>query len=733
MSKVNNTVNNTVNNDASFNRHLGDSIMFQPDGSPFSTIYNDIYFDTLGGGEQSEQVFIHGNNIEEQLITRNNQVLANTKDHSRQHANTFTIAETGFGTGLNFLLTLALYQRLFIKTVPSAQQKHTKKSHPHTFIPLHFISVEKHPLTKKQIQQSLKLWLPKLSNQITLLLEQYPEEQTLGEQVSLNIIDKQVTLTLIFDDATHGFSKINNHKRKAVGIVDAWYLDGFSPTKNPDMWSSALFEQIARLSKEQATLATFTIAGIVRRGLKAVGFRLYKKTITGKKKEILAAIFQQSNTSGKGYQLRPKITKPMHVTIIGGGIASACAAYALTKKGIKVILYCKDNHVAQGASSNVMGALFPLLHQQRDDISEFYEKAFWRARELYDELTENGFSYAHQWCGLLEISYKDALLKRQRQFEHNDVWSHALIHSVNEEQASQLASITLHNGGLFMPNAGWISPPELVKALLNASASTNRLTIETETKITKITAVATIKSQPLTDQQPSNKEPTNWELTTNKGTLAIGTLVICGGAESSHLNIIDELPMSPVRGQVSNMKTHITETTTSLNSLSTVICHKGYLTPAYKNVQCIGATFEKNTNDISERSVDDEFNLNMLEKCLPNIANWTLNDVSSSKARLRCVTPDHMPIVGIMPKTNEHKTVYSHLAKDKNWRYDTPQPYYENLYVLSGLGARGLCSAPLLADILAADLTGEPYPVDNTMLFNLAPNRFVIRDIIKRK
>jgi tRNA 5-methylaminomethyl-2-thiouridine biosynthesis bifunctional protein len=97
------------------------------------------------------------------------------------------------------------------------------------------------------------------------------------------------------------------------------------------------------------------------------------------------------------------------------------------------------------------------------------------------------------------------------------------------------------------------------------------------------------------------------------------------------------------------------------------------------------------------------------------------------------MTPDHLPIVGAMPNIEQHKKMYAHLAKDKNWRYQEPAPVIENLFVLTGLGARGLCTAPLLAEILTADLTGEDYPVGTQELFNLSPNRFVIRDIIRRK
>jgi len=175
------------------------------------------------------------------------------------------------------------------------------------------------------------------------------------------------------------------------------------------------------------------------------------------------------------------------------------------------------------------------------------------------------------------------------------------------------------------------------------------------------------------------------------------------------------------------------ETNESISKLSTVICHKGYLTPKSNSIHCIGATFDKDSFDTQSKPEDDEFNLNMLNKCLPELVNWSLNDVKSSKARLRCMTPDHLPIVGSMPDIDSHKQSYPHLSKDKNWRYNQVAPVTDNLFIMTGFGARGLCSVPLCADILADDICGTRYPVDEQMLFNLAPNRFVIRDIIRRK
>lgn len=666
-------------------------VTYLEDGAPYCQRFDDIYFDSQSGTAQSDFVFIQKNQIKRRLQSENK---------------LFTVAETGFGTGLNFLLTLQAYQK--------AQQETSKK-----LTPLHFISVEKYPLSKQQLEQSLSI-LPELSDFSALLLEHYPENPTeLTKNFDANFFAGKVKLTVIFDDAAQGLSSI---KSSRSGVVDAWYLDGFSPAKNPDMWSEALFSHIGRLSKEQSTLTTFTVAGFVKRQLREIGFRLEKLPAPGKKKEMFYGVMQSNPLTRKGYQLRPRIIKPQHVSIIGGGVASACAAYALTQQGVKVTLYCKDSSLAQGGSSNAIGALYPLLHQQADEISNFYQQAFWRARALYDEVAEQGYSFGHKWCGLLEVSYKDSLDKRQQAFESLNAWPNELIHGVNAQEASELASIDLPYGGLFMPNAGWISPQELVKQVFQAAKATNRLKIMTDTHVSKIRQVT---------GATANVADKSWKISTNQGEFDASILVICGGAEAIEIEQLKSLPLTATRGQVTSMKT-----TPEINKLSTVICHKGYLTPENKGIHCIGATFQKNDTNMQPDKKDDDYNLSMLGKCLPELAesiNWQVDDISSSKARLRCMSQDHLPLVGAVPDISQHIETYPHLAKDKNWRYSQPAPCIDNLYVLLGLGARGLCSAPLAADILTADLCNTPYPMDNQMLFNLSPNRFIIRDIIKRK
>lgn len=676
------------------------TLSFNKHGTPYSEQFNDIYFDRESGYQQSEQVFIIGNNISERI---------------KQASDHFVIGEMGFGTGLNFLLTLQAYHKL--------QQEVGHNKYPK----INFISVEKYPLTKEQLTKSLQA-LPQLSFFADILLAKYPELESYDDELkefSLSFFDGQVTLKIIINDATEALLSINSPSNSCLnkGLVDAWYLDGFSPAKNPEMWSEQLFEQIGRLSKAQASITTFTVAGFVRRQMKNVGFRTQKKTCVGNKHEMLTGVFQQNPKSNKGYQLRSTINKPQHVSIIGGGIASACAALALTKQGIKVTLYCKDNSLAQGASSNAIGALYPLLHQQADDISLFYQQAFWRAKAVYNDVAEQGFTFPHSWCGLLEVSYKESLAKRQQKFIELATWPKDLIHGVDASKASELANVDLTYGGLFMPNAGWLSPQDAVKQIINAAKATGRLRVENNTLVTKI--------KPKQTGGVNNSHQKNWQLITNKGDFDASVVVVCGGAEALDLDWINQLPFSSVQGQVTSMKTN-----KNISKLSTVICHKGYLTPSYKNVHCIGATFNKNSTRTTAKPEEDQFNIDMLSTCLPELTtsiDWTTQDIANSKSRLRCMTPDHMPMVGAMPDIQKHIETYPHLAKDKNWKYNQVAPVIDNLYVMMGFGARGLCSAPLAADILAADLCGTPYPVDNNMLFNLSPNRFIIRDIVRRK
>lgn len=216
---------------------------------PYSTIFDDVYFSSDNGLLETEYVFIAGND----LINR---------WHTLE-GNRFSIAETGFGTGLNFLCAA----KHWLESAPAEAK-------------LIFTSLEKYPLNGADLQQSLQHW-PALKPLSDALLLNY---ETLLAHGTCTLFNQRIQLNLRIGDAVSELGKINTK-------ADAWFLDGFAPSKNPDMWQAPLFAQMARLSHSQTSFATFTSAGMVRRALTTAGFNVIKKPGFGKKREMIYGSF----------------------------------------------------------------------------------------------------------------------------------------------------------------------------------------------------------------------------------------------------------------------------------------------------------------------------------------------------------------------------------------------------------------------------------------------------------
>ncbi len=223
------------------------SLNQQSQPQPYSIIFDDVYYSSDNGLLETDYVFLQGNHLRQRW-----QALSSSH---------FTIIETGFGTGLNFLCAAQMWLN------------HAPKN-----ASLHFISTEKYPLTLQEISAALQAW-PALNEVSKPFLAQYK-----ALSYTAQLFDNRVQLTLLIGDATAGITNLDT-------TADAWFLDGFSPAKNPEMWQPALFAQMARLSTSDTTFATFTSAGKVRRGLQEAGFRVNKQAGFGKKREMLTGSF----------------------------------------------------------------------------------------------------------------------------------------------------------------------------------------------------------------------------------------------------------------------------------------------------------------------------------------------------------------------------------------------------------------------------------------------------------
>tara|TARA_R110000751_G_scaffold15290_2_gene49373 strand:- start:68848 stop:70839 length:1992 start_codon:yes stop_codon:yes gene_type:complete len=656
------------------------NIRFNENGTPYATEFEDLYFSDAQGIDETTHVFV-----------KNNKLLERWKDYS---APLFTIAETGFGTGLNVLVTI-LYFHKFVQQVDSPAFR------------LHFISIEKFPISHADLTQALALY-PQLKQYADALLAQYPIPVAGCHR--LCFLGGKVTLDLWLGDVHDVLPQIEN---KPLGLVDSWFLDGFAPSKNPDMWTQGLFENMALLAKNNCHFATFTAAGHVKRGLREAGFTVTKQPGHGRKRDMLAGLIDKSadNLSRLPYftRLPATISAIPKIAIIGGGLAGANCAYALSKRGLSATLYCKENTLAQGASGNAQGGFYPLLNAQAGHGSQIQALAFNFASTLYQQLISQGFDYSHQWCGTLQLGFNDKVVSRYRKLVENQTWPEAMLHWVDPQQATQLANLDLPYPGLFIPQGGWINLPELVAQLAKAADAT------------------VVPNKHLKSLVQSND---TWQLSWQDGSQTRADIVIMAtGSDSADCQQMSQLPFRLIRGQVEAIRSQ-----NELAKLSTVLCHKGYLTPAWQGSHALGSTYIKDDKNCDYRGSEQQVNLAMHQQALSK-CDWleAIEPTTNGRASIRCSTPDHLPMVGAVPNISAQTQQYHDLYKALR-APNYPQPInHSNLFMLCGLGSRGLTTAPLCAEILASQIVDEPLPLPNHLLDALNPNRFLVRGLIRRQ
>ena len=650
-------------------------------GTPVSREFDDVYFSNQNGLKETRYVFLGGNNLPARFAT-----------HARA---LFVAAETGFGTGLNFLTLWHAFDR-FHQAQPQAKLQR-----------LHFISMEKFPLTQADLAAAHACW-PELEPYAAQLRQQWP--QALPGCQRLLLDGGRVTLDLWFGDVK---TLIDHFDDGLQGSVDAWFLDGFAPAKNPEMWTPALFAAMARLARADATFATFTAAGFVRRGLEQAGFRVTRRKGFAHKREMLcgtlAATSPCSHTA-PWYARAPAAGED--IALIGGGVASALLALALLRRGKTVTLYCADDAPAQNASGNRQGALYPLLNQHDPALARFFPAAFGFARRLYDNLP---VTFAHDWCGVTQLAWDQKSADKIQQMLAMAL-PEALAQAVNVGQAEQLAGVRLGCGGIHYPAGGWLAPAQLTAALFEL-AQQQGLRVHWQHHLTQL-----------------EKADSGWRLRFVAAADAHHqNIVLANGHAITSLAQSAQLPVYPVSGQVSHIPTR-----PGLSALKQVLCYEGYLTPLSPefNTHCIGASYHRGDASLSYREEDQQENRQRLLRCLPE-CEWTAAvDVSAGEARngVRCATRDHLPMAGNLPDYAALLTQYADLQRLRQRQADiAPAPVWPGLFVLGALGSRGLCSGPLAAEVLAAQLCDEPIPLDRATLAALSPNRYWVRKLLKGK
>lgn len=633
-------------------------IHYNEQGTPVSDAFDDVYFSNESGLHETQYVFVDKNRLVERW-----------PQHPKAH---FHIIETGFGTGLNFLVAWRNFQRYL--------QEHSDTQCRR----LYFSSFEKFPLTVEDLTQALACW-PELTDLSKLLLEQYPKASPGCHRLSF--FNGQVVLDLWLGDVHDNLPQLS-----AVNIADAWFLDGFAPSKNPEMWQQTLFDGMARLSQAGTTVATFTSAGLVRRGLQSVGFHVRKVKGHGRKREM--AIAEMPALSSKSAVTHRIPAEP--VVIVGGGIAAMLMALALVERGRAVHLLCADQEVGVGASHNRQGALYPQLQSSFTANSQFHLACFSFATRRYQQLLQQ-FSFPAAFCGVLQLACNAQLARRFSKVMAEPAYPDSVVQQVTAAQASQIAGVDLPFSGVFFAEGGWIAPQRFCQAALAWLQLQPGFQISFGCKLLRFNPTASgfdlatesIQSEVVAEHPDSKPAP-----------LYAKQLVLCTGQNLHRFTQTKHLPLNLIRGQVSHVRSN------SLGQLKTVLCHQGYITPqdpGFSAESCIGATFDREVDQqqpLAEvTAVDNQFNLDLVNTVLQQPSWFADAEVTSAKAAFRTTAPDHLPIGGEL------------LA---------------NCNVLGGLGARGLLFAPLLAETLAARLCGEPEPLSETLNELISAKRFSV-------
>lgn len=621
---------------------------------PTSDQFDDVYFSHANGLSESCYVFIEQNQLPKRFLAQH---------LAQQHAQTaqyFVIGETGFGTGLNFLATCHAWQIAH----QQAQSLSTQTNPPAI---LHFISTEKYPLKKHDLQTALATWrhhVPKLAVWIDALIHHYPLAIAGCHRRFFEIDGVCVLLDLWLGDAKDSLTQLTQQTTAHLKI-DAWFLDGFAPSKNSELWSVELFALIKQLSKKSTTLATFTAAGHVKRHLQQLGASVLKVKGFGHKREMICANFEHAFDDDK------QPSRPKTALIIGAGISGLMAAYSLSLRGITCTLIDKVAPL-NGASGNPRALLSPKLTHASYANIHLATSAHLYANWLYHTLSQRQSPPLFSQTGTLDLFAPNP--------KSHDKLS-TLVNSYPNDFIWQTANFQDQIFTAFFAQAGLVNPQQL-SAFILSQPRIHFCTLDVK-KIHQDTHGIFI-----TDNRTNT-------------TLQADIAIICAGFESHQLG--DVFECRKIRGQVSwwhdsqavKAFNQQLATITQSSSPACAIKYDGYACTFDdgKPTLLCGASFVRNDTKTDIRPSEHQTNQDKLAQYFPNLSTAT---PTQGRASIRAQTPDYHPIAGQIDR---------------------------RLYVMTGMGSKGFALAPLCAEILVSSIMGEFLPTTTTILDNIHPKR----------
>lgn len=699
---------------------------------PTSEMFGDVYFSMQDGLAESRYVFIDNNHLPQRLLAHLSesepaQLPKQQAYQSLQPVQTqpccFTIAELGFGTGLNFFATWALWQQL------KQQQTH------HNRRLLHFISFEKHPLTKADLSQALASWSeqePELTPLIQQFLAQYPP--LVAGCHRLNFMQDGIILDLWLGDAADNLAKLYCNQtdvqqtqpqltKGTMPKVDAWFLDGFAPSCNASLWTDTVFAQIKRLSKPRTTVSSFSCAGVVKRGLVNAGFEIAKVKGFGRKREMLTAVMPTahisvitSSSTKTAEQSRMDSTgsddksATVDVVVVGAGVSGLMAAWSLANRGYQVTLVDKSQPLA-GASGNPRGLLAPKMTP---------------LHHVHEHLHSIGYLYACRQFQTMQLPHlpnilesttaMDLLLNANVNTEQIAAYPNTFAQVLSQTEAETVSGLTQHDfsQNQYLPLSGLINPQALAMHVLeHPNICYQQLHVS---HITEQPQYIRVTGQNMMDQSSTLEQSAAQQ--TQPTHIDAQHLIWCTAHETHQLDnrVFD---FRKIRGQLSWFtptafeQAHMPKIPLKYGgycaSFTSAASQEQTDIHTHPNAQMdcpnakqflLGASFVRNEVDLTLRDSEHVSNRHKLIQALPELATVINNDTKNWHGRvgIRAQTPDYHPLVGQLMGS-------------------------QTVWTLSGMGSKGFAYAPICAEILADLLSGQIPAVSSTLIDKLSPNR----------
>lgn len=659
------------------------SLNWLDSGLPYSSRYDDVYYSRDDELAESQHVFIRANNLQQRW------------SDSGVDAQVFTIAELGFGSGLNFMQVARLWSE--------AKQRPAR---------LNYLAFEKYPLTCEQLRRIHQRW-PGLAAQSNDLQQVYPDHSVGCHRLCLA---NNVTLDLYYGDA---YSQLAARYAQSKTAIDCWFLDGFSPRQNPELWERQLFQLIAEASKPTTTLSTYSVAGSVRRALEETGFEIEKLPGHGNKRHMLRASRSMSSSSGGTDSHHPASLNrepwfelpdfaPCHrkAIVIGAGLAGCSTAYSLALRGWQVTVFDSADRPATGASGNAQLALRCRLFKSHTSPAEFFLHSFlFAARQFHKLRKEAGVDW-HD-CGVLQLS--KAMNKRNalNDSDLTALYSEKIIKPLSLADASEKAGTQLRESAWHIPAGGWVDPDSLCRAYL----SHPNIELVAGTGITRI-----------------ERHGETWEVENSSSETSRSEIVVIANSYGAkQFEQSRELPLQAVRGQITEL-----QSSSKSRGLKTVVSGERTVFPAKEHTHVLAASYSSDNPESIGSSEDNFKNLSLASSSFAD-GDFLGSDIVADRVSQRCNSIDHLPVVGMLPDAAAMRKAYARLTKNANAAFRSSGSYLPGLYINVGHGSNGLASCPLSGEFLAALISGENLPLSQAMINSISPARFLIRDLKKQK